>query len=60
VAGDGAEAGRGVTPEPARAEDDGGRLDDGWTLVTPDGSLSAQWERTVVVTRDGYELMTQL
>lgn len=35
-------------------------LDDGWTLVTADGSLSAQWEHTVVVTRDGYELMTAL
>ncbi|HEX2879198.1 MAG TPA: type I methionyl aminopeptidase, partial [Polyangiaceae bacterium] len=35
-------------------------LDDGWTLVTADGSLSAQWEHTVVVTRDGYELTTQL
>lgn len=35
-------------------------LDDGWTVVTADGSLSAQWEHTVVVTRDGSELMTQL
>ena len=35
-------------------------LDDGWTIVTADGSLSAQFEHTVVVTRDGYELMTQL
>lgn len=35
-------------------------LDDGWTLVTADGSLSAQWEHTVVVTREGYELMTEL
>jgi methionyl aminopeptidase len=35
-------------------------LDDGWTLVTADGSLSAQWEHTVVVTHDGFELMTQL
>jgi methionyl aminopeptidase len=35
-------------------------LDDGWTIVTADGSLSAQWEHTVVVTRDGHELMTQL
>jgi len=34
-------------------------LDDGWTIVTADGSLSAQWEHTVVVTRDGYEVMTQ-
>lgn len=33
---------------------------DGWTLVTADGSLSAQWEHTVIVTRDGYELMTQI
>lgn len=36
------------------------QLDDGWTFVTADGSLSAQWEHTVVVTRDGHELMTQL
>jgi len=35
-------------------------LADGWTLVTADGSLSAQWEHTVLVTPDGYELMTQL
>ncbi len=35
-------------------------LDDGWTVVTADGSLSAQWEHTVLVTRDSYELMTQL
>jgi len=35
-------------------------LDDGWTVVTLDGSLSAQFEHTVLVTRDGYELMTTL
>ena len=35
-------------------------LDDGWTLVTADGSLSAQWEHTVIVTREGYELTTHL
>jgi methionyl aminopeptidase len=35
-------------------------LGDGWTIVTADGSLSAQWEHTVVVTRDGFELMTEL
>lgn len=35
-------------------------LDDGWTVVTADGSLSAQWEHTVIVTRDGYELTTAL
>lgn len=35
-------------------------LDDGWTIVTADGSLSAQWEHTVVVTREGCEVMTEL
>lgn len=34
------------------------QLDDGWTLVTEDGSLSAQWEHTVIVTRDGHEITT--
>jgi methionyl aminopeptidase len=33
-------------------------LDDGWTVVTADGSLSAQFEHTVVVTADGCEVMT--
>lgn len=33
-------------------------LDDHWTVVTADGSLSAQWEHTVVVTADGHEVMT--
>jgi methionyl aminopeptidase len=36
------------------------QLDDGWTIVTADGSLSAQWEHTVVVTRDGCEITTTL
>lgn len=31
---------------------------DGWTVVTKDHSLSAQWEHTVLVTLDGYEVMT--
>ncbi len=35
-------------------------LDDGWTVVTADGSLSAQFEHTVVVTKDGHEIMTLL
>jgi methionyl aminopeptidase len=34
---------------------DGG---DGWTIVTRDRSLSAQWEHTIVVTETGYEVMT--
>jgi methionyl aminopeptidase len=33
-------------------------LDDGWTAVTADGSLSAQWEHTVLVTRGGVEILT--
>jgi methionyl aminopeptidase len=33
-------------------------LDDGWAIVTADGSLSAQFEHTVVVTRDGCEVVT--
>ena len=33
-------------------------LADGWTIVTKDHSLSAQWEHTVLVTRDGFEVLT--
>ncbi len=33
-------------------------LSDGWTVVTRDRSLSAQWEHTVLVTESGYELLT--
>lgn len=33
-------------------------LADGWTVVTKDRSLSAQWEHTVLVTSDGYEILT--
>ena len=32
--------------------------DDGWTVYTEDGSLSAQWEITVLVTESGYEILT--
>ncbi len=34
-------------------------LNDGWTSVTKDKSLSAQFEHTVGITRDGYEIFTQ-
>jgi len=33
-------------------------LKDGWTAVTSDGSLSAQWEHTVLVTPDGVDVLT--
>ncbi|MCL4543056.1 MAG: type I methionyl aminopeptidase [Chloroflexi bacterium] len=35
-------------------------LEDGWTVVTADGSLSAQFEHTVVVTEDGHCILTLL
>ncbi len=34
-------------------------LDDGWTVVTEDGSLCAHFEHTVVVTIDGFEILTK-
>ena len=33
-------------------------LKDGWTVVTKDHSLSAQWEHTILVTKDGFEVLT--
>jgi methionyl aminopeptidase len=33
-------------------------LADGWTIVTADHSLSAQWEHTILVTDDGFEVLT--
>jgi len=33
-------------------------LDDNWTVVTNDGSLSAQWEHTLLVTNKGFEILT--
>jgi methionyl aminopeptidase len=33
-------------------------LDDNWTAITKDGSLSAQFEQTVLVTEDGFESLT--
>jgi methionyl aminopeptidase len=33
-------------------------LKDHWTVITQDGSLSAQWEHTVLVTETGCEILT--
>jgi methionyl aminopeptidase len=33
-------------------------LPDGWTVITKDRSLSAQWEHTILVTDDGFEVLT--
>ncbi len=37
-----------------------GPLEDEWTYATKDGSLSAHFEHTVLVTKDGAEILTQL
>lgn len=34
------------------------QLGDGWTIVTKDHSLSAQWEHTILVTESGFEALT--
>jgi len=34
------------------------QMNDGWTIVTKDHSLSAQWEHTVLVTESGYQVLT--
>jgi methionyl aminopeptidase len=33
-------------------------LPDGWTVITKDHSLSAQWEHTVLVTARGFDVLT--
>ena len=33
-------------------------MPDKWTAVTKDHKLSAQWEHTVLVTQDGFEILT--
>jgi methionyl aminopeptidase len=35
-------------------------MPDGWTVVTRDRSLSAQWEHTIAVTDDGFDVLTRL
>jgi methionyl aminopeptidase len=35
-------------------------LKDGWTVATLDGSLSAHFEHTVAVTKDGFEILTKI
>jgi methionyl aminopeptidase len=35
-------------------------LEDGWTVVTADGSLAAHWEHTIAITDDGPEILTVL
>ncbi|MEG1474587.1 MAG: type I methionyl aminopeptidase [Longicatena sp.] len=35
-------------------------LSDGWGVVTKDGSLAAHYEHTIVITKDGYEILTTM
>jgi methionyl aminopeptidase len=35
-------------------------MQDGWTVLTRDRSLSAQWEHTIAVTEDGHDVLTRL
>ena len=34
--------------------------EDGWTVTTSDGRLSAQFEHTILVTDDGYDVLTRM
>ena len=49
------------TVEPAVSEgtDKIGIYEDGWTAVTMDGSRSAQYEHTILITDDGIEILTR-
>ncbi len=47
-----------VEPMLNAGEPDVDQLDDGWTVVTADKSLSAQWEHMLAVTKDGFEILT--
>ena len=47
-----------VEPMINAGDDDVAQLDDGWTVVTRDGSLSAQWEHMIAVTSNGFETVS--
>ena len=48
-----------IEPMINEGTDDVSILDDDWTVVTIDNSLSAHFEHTVAVTEDGYEILTE-
>lgn len=48
-----------VEPMLTLGKKDIGIMDDDWTIVTQDGLPSAHFEHTVVVTKDGYEILTK-
>lgn len=47
-----------IEPMLAEGGGDAAELDDGWTIVTRDGSLAAHWEHTVAITETGPEILT--
>jgi len=49
-----------IEPMITAGEEDVEILDDGWSVQTVDHSLSAHFEHTVLVTENGYEILTQL
>lgn len=48
-----------IEPMLNAGKDEVRQLDDGWTVVTADGNLSAHFEHTVAVTENGSEILTQ-
>lgn len=48
-----------IEPMSTLGGDDVSLADDGWTFYTSDGSLAAHFEHTVLVTEDGYEILTK-
>ena len=48
-----------VEPMLNLGKDDVVMLDDDWTIVTEDYSPSAHFEHTIVVTKDGYKILTR-
>jgi methionyl aminopeptidase len=48
-----------IEPMFTLGEEDVAVLDDGWTVVTADGSLSAHFEDTIAVTASGPEVLTR-
>lgn len=47
-----------IEPMINAGKEDADVLSDDWTVVTLDGSLSAQWEHTIAVTEQGFDLLT--
>lgn len=48
-----------IEPMVNLGKDETSQLDDGWTIVTKDGSLSAHFEHSVAVTDDGYDILSR-